>query len=473
MNTITSTLNSVARQLIGLSSRDAAVRAEVHHLFELLLAVTRAPTEEEESEVAPALIPNSLVEHCELKAEGARWTAARQRLLSRGTNFSDDIAPLDREIIERAKEAECFLWMNHPSFSPPADLALLDTLGGCFEATGAALEVVREIFGCLDDDRGNLQQLLLLVAEAQSALLSAIENIGGPTDKEQLAVFVWLKEQAERLGIYIDRHMKADNLADPTQWPSLLNRLHSFRDAAQRRIEQDEQKGRLVGDLDGLVSRIDDADDNGGAALWNEIGLLLDELVDLGVPPSSVEIRDLLLPHIDDAPELADRPGYALVVREINRFLASSDETPPEEAPSAPIPQLAAAAELLQGRSLLLIGGDNRPHSKAALESAFQLSELVWLSTKHGTSVTSFEPYVARTDIAAVLLAIRWASHGFGEVRRYCTRYGKPLVRLPAGYSPEQVASQILAQCSDRLGQPDERRDRSTSSASRNSVGDT
>ena len=49
------------------------------------------------------------------------------------------------------------------------------------------------------------------------------------------------------------------------------------------------------------------------------------------------------------------------------------------------------------------------------------------------------------------LLAIRWSSHGFGEVKDFCDRYGKPLVRLPGGYNPNQVAHQILTQIGDRL----------------------
>jgi len=36
-------------------------------------------------------------------------------------------------------------------------------------------------------------------------------------------------------------------------------------------------------------------------------------------------------------------------------------------------------------------------------------------------------------------------------VREFCEKYGKPLVRLPGGYSTNQVAVQIMQQCSDRL----------------------
>lgn len=58
---------------------------------------------------------------------------------------------------------------------------------------------------------------------------------------------------------------------------------------------------------------------------------------------------------------------------------------------------------------------------------------------------------MARSDVAAVLLAIRWSSHSYGDVKEYCDKYGKPLVYLTGGYNPNQVAHQILAQVGDRL----------------------
>ena len=76
----------------------------------------------------------------------------------------------------------------------------------------------------------------------------------------------------------------------------------------------------------------------------------------------------------------------------------------------------------------------------------------MWIETKEHQSITAFEPAIAEPELALVLLAIRWSSHAFGDVKQYCDRHGKPLVRLPGGYSPNQVAVQILAQCSEKLG---------------------
>ena len=85
------------------------------------------------------------------------------------------------------------------------------------------------------------------------------------------------------------------------------------------------------------------------------------------------------------------------------------------------------------------------------MKDAFQLQELFWIETREHESISGFEPYIARPDVAVVNLAIRWSSHSHGDAQLFCERYGKPLVRLPAGYNPNQVAAQILKQCSERL----------------------
>ena len=99
-----------------------------------------------------------------------------------------------------------------------------------------------------------------------------------------------------------------------------------------------------------------------------------------------------------------------------------------------------------------MIGGNRRRESQESWRKSLGLKDLVWIETKEHQAVEAFEPLIARSDVAVVLLAIRWSSHSFGDVKEFCDRYGKPLVRLPGGYNPAQVAAQILAQCSGRLG---------------------
>ena len=83
--------------------------------------------------------------------------------------------------------------------------------------------------------------------------------------------------------------------------------------------------------------------------------------------------------------------------------------------------------------------------------TAFGLADLIWIGGRSAKAFTALESYVARPEIAVVLLAIRWSSHSLGKVRQFCERYGKPLVRLPGGYNPNQVAAHILTQCSNHF----------------------
>jgi hypothetical protein len=175
-------------------------------------------------------------------------------------------------------------------------------------------------------------------------------------------------------------------------------------------------------------------------------------MVESGVPPSDRGIRELLVPIWDDLSEQSNQPPMFLrVVRELDRFLANADTPCPSHRIAEPSAEVAEVARLLAGRSIVLIGGDRRPEAQKALVSSLVLDHLTWVETREHQPVASFEPEISRPEVVLVLLAIRWSSHAFGEVKHRCDRYGKPLVRLPGGYHPNQVTSQILAQCGDRL----------------------
>ena len=140
------------------------------------------------------------------------------------------------------------------------------------------------------------------------------------------------------------------------------------------------------------------------------------------------------------------------VRRYVERAAADRAAEREDEGESGGSPgEVAEVARLLRGRRVVLIGGEPRPAAKAALERAFGLSELDWLDAPAHSSFWNFEPPIARPDTALVLLMIRWSSHSFGEVRSICEHLGKPLVRLPAGYNPAQVAFQVLQQCGYQL----------------------
>ena len=383
---------------------------------------------------------------CRLKAEGARWVMARSRRIQEGALYETQIERPIREIIGQARQLGCFLWMISPYFSPPVNLTLIENVTGCFEAAADAVGLVRQILGSLEEESGNFEEALELMAVAQSALRVAIEQVDRRRDTDQQELFRWLHHTTGEHQVYIRRHMRIDDAADPFSWPRIRDRIAALgekRQQAKRRLGQTKRVGHHV-------RRI--LSDGGTAHDWRQITETTGEMLADGTPPSNRDLRNVLLPVIDQIPEECELPtGFHAVLREIDHFLASRPDDSSIRITEAPTLEVQRAAELLQGKSIVLIGGDRRPQAESALKDALALKQLIWLEAREHDSYHSFEPYIARADVALVLLAIRWSSHSFGEVKTFCERYGKPLLRLPGGYNPNRVAHQIVNQCSERL----------------------
>ncbi len=390
---------------------------------------------------------------CRLKAEGARWAATRRRMLAEGADFYTEVDPVDRNIFEKAnKFPDCFLWMCHPSGPSPASLSLYEELADCFDVLADAVSLIKQILDESKNGQREFEQALDLLAEAQSAVRIAIVNIEGNPDTDQCEVFHWLRRTAYEQQILIQRYMKLNDPADPSQVSELAERIEAMDESVQQARQRARQQKKLLGKIRHKTSLIASDPDN-SYEHWRILVATVDVLVSDGLPPSNLELRESLLPVIDNIPDLSEIPqGFQLVLREIDRFMASC---PPPESPAVtpPSQEVLKTARLLNGRAMVLIGGHRRLGAARALKEAFGLSELLWIETQEHESIDRFESYVARSDVAVVLLAIRWSSHSFGEVGDFCDKYDKPLVRLPRGYNPNQVAAQILSQCSDRLGQ--------------------
>jgi len=389
-----------------------------------------------------------------LKAEGARWAGERRRLIADGADHRTVVAPRDRDIIARARELpECYLWMNNPHAPEPENLARYEDLAGCFETLALAAQVLRRALPPGAPPSELAAQAMQLAAEAQSALRAAVAALDAQPDPDQMKVYQWLRQTAAEMKLFVRRYMRADDVAEPTTWPDIAARLERVREqieASQQSVRRQQDRLKRMRYHASLILKNPTQPNHEHD--WRRINEAAEELLAEGMPPSSVELRQILLPLLDYVPEEdLFSPAFRLVWREIDRYLASRDEADESSEPTTPTPEVQQAARLLAGRTVVLIGGDRRPAAERALLSALRLKKLDWIETREHQSLEGFESHVARPDVAVVLLAIRWSSHSYGDVKQFCDRYGKPLVRLPGGYNPNQVASQILAQCSGRL----------------------
>lgn len=395
-----------------------------------------------------ALIPA----RCRLKAEACRWKLERKRLMEAGRRFADEIEPRDKDLIARAKQIpDCFLWMNWQDGPTVGETLAWESLADCFEALAEAVPLLQEAAACADEFPDLLKEALTLAAEAQSAVRSGARGVWYEDEQEQDRTYNWLKRTAAERGHYIGRYMRVDDPADPTQSADLRRRLAEFRERLDARRGQDKIRKKRMGQLKYVSGQIQAEPEADQSYNWEKLIAAVDELVQAGEPPSSKEIRKHLLPILDDLPA-GDLPqNVELVLREIDRFLGDNPGEEPATAATKLTPQVAEVARRLAGKSIVLIGGVRKPGHTQALVDAFHLKEVVWVPTREHQSVTKFEPYVRQPDVAVVVLAIRWTSHSYGEVKDYCEQYGKPFVRLKAGYNPVQVAAHILEQVSDQL----------------------
>lgn len=140
---------------------------------------------------------------------------------------------------------------------------------------------------------------------------------------------------------------------------------------------------------------------------------------------------------------------YELLLRDLERCPRARSKDGVRPAPPTPIEQVAA---LLRGRALVVVGGVPQPAHREKLRKAFELSEVSWPATnEHAPDVAALEPEIARADVAAVILLIRWIRHAMNDLADTCKRHDKPLVRVPGGYNVNQIAANVLAQVSKRL----------------------
>ncbi len=363
------------------------------------------------------------------------------------------------DVIDRARRLSgCFLWMtqqHHERVSADD----WQTLESCYTAVLRALDLTRD---ALEDGAGetgaHLPAVLQLLAEAQSALRVQCLRLSA-TDSDQEEIFRTLKELGLSRSIFIPRWMRLDDPADPAAMDELLDRIddHAGRLAAARQRASLVKSGlnRIRYELQRLAGQEADAPER-----WGKVFAQTDELLEAGLPATDARLAKLLAPWIAALPPVGDvprSPGVELVLAPLVAEAArgpeedadddqEEDEDAGESAAGAVRPEVEAVRRWVAGGSLVLIGGERRANRAAALEEAFGLSELKWIATRPHESPTGFEPAVARDDVRAVLLAIRWSSHSYGEVRQYCEKYGRPLVRLPAGYGVNQVAAQLVDQ---------------------------
>ncbi|MEO2090649.1 MAG: hypothetical protein ABGY75_14285, partial [Gemmataceae bacterium] len=317
----------------------------------------------------------TIAARCRVKAGAAKVQAKR----AAGATVADTHA--EESALRKQAEGfpDCGLWMFDPEGYPRSKAVWTDLAGG-YEVCAAAADLLRAWMGS-GPHLAHGQEVLTAAAEAQSMLLYAVADVGWVTrDHEQVQMFVHIRELGKQHQIYVPRYLRREDPAEPARWPDLADRLKGLAGryggvsngpgAVSAATDPAKVRQKALGNLKYKLKKM--ADDPAGIAdEWPRVVELLDQAVSAGVPPSSLEFRDILLPVYDQVPhDLAAPPGVERVFRAVELYrdsqAAMTAEPPPlDESPSA---EVARVADWLRGKEVVLIGGLRRANHVSALK---------------------------------------------------------------------------------------------------------
>ena len=165
-----------------------------------------------------------IVNRARWKSEACRF-AIRRRAEAPSAKDAEGLAAEESALRARREEMEdCYAWMLDSPRPLPEDKRV-EEVALCYDVVARAAELCLEL-----DAEGALSpvpspDLLFLLAESQSSLLTALAHCELRGDSDQRDLFLWLKEQTTRHRVYVDRHMRLDDPADSTKAAALLDRL--------------------------------------------------------------------------------------------------------------------------------------------------------------------------------------------------------------------------------------------------------
>lgn len=326
--------------------------------------------------------------------------------------------------------------------SLPMEAMCLQTMSTGIEYV---LEVLREIPRETPEWQVRMREGMQAMATSQSALrgIQLSKGISGD-DADQNAVFQWLNRVAREQHLFIERHMRSEPPADP-------NQIAEIKVELDRQLHEVRKPKRIRKTLQRLEHKFAEVvtDETQNRARWERVINDIEHLIiDESLAPSHREIRELLLPFIDEVPEgLPESRSFRQVLAEADRYLADREADEAEAYEPQYSDEVRQVASILRGRHVVIIGGIPRPRTQQKIREAFGLSELTWERTNEHEATQRFEPIVQAGDVALVLILIRWVGHGHADdIKVYCQSVRRLYVFVPRGYGINQLAHDILSQ---------------------------
>ena len=363
-----------------------------------------------------------------------------------------------RELL--ALSASAKLWMHGTSHHAASAAEWLET-ADAFDLTGRIVTAASESGDPATGPSG--PAWLQLMASSQCVLRNAVSRNHKMTDEDQVFLQGYLKAAAFEHQ-YLLRHLRLKDVLTATEVPRLDAVLAGLIASIGPKPRPSaspvkERAKRLQYHARRLAGTALEQEDSERAHHISVIADAIRVLESEGVAPSDA----LFAPLIPIDPALWEGCEQGAVIADLLRrrseLLEAADDSSEEETTEASeelpevhsrqTPEMNRIRTLLEGRTVLLIGGDPQPCRIQAYIKAFNLAAVEWPETRHYQSNERLTTLIERADVAVVAVAIRWASHSRSELRQVVQRAGKPWVVMERGLNPAQFASAVIEQCSE------------------------
>lgn len=446
------------RATVPLSFGGLSIPVEVHGTEADFAAVhrTQADAEPDTRRVEGPVDLNLVVARARLKAESCRHFIVHRAASGNRDPEPANITRLNAMIAQAKSMPDCFLWVFWPDADQPPDEALR-TIAACYDALADAAKLCDAATASdtafTEDETACAFQCF---AQASSALRVALrETWLRKPDHDQDDAHQWLRVNTYTRQVYVPRHMTLDDPADPADAERLSAEIREISARVAERREAAKQADAVLNRIRYHAKRFPD-DGPADAHDCRKINEAFDQLDAMGIRPIDSRmdsIRRLL--RLDAFP--ADcAPGEATArlvtppAAEAPRSKPLPPAPPPPRAWSSKVQEVRA---LLDGGSIVIIGGEPRQDAVDRISDAFLPARVDWVQlTEHGSGEPMRAP-ISRPDTRLVLILIKLTGHLHAEeARSYARQAGKSLVFLPAGYNPEQIAEQVLDQAHQKLG---------------------
>jgi hypothetical protein len=381
--------------------------------------------------------------HVGLQQAAIKWRQSKER-----QGFAA-VKDTYAQLCDRGKEDRCFMWaLDQAVESVGSDE--LDGIREWYVVLGEALDAY------LDEESelprsARLFEHLAMAMQATKRAIGTIASLG-LRDEGLEELRRWMRRNAPRFDVDAESLSRIGEtpFADVGAARRALEELRSESERrAKRARDQRSARNRFIYELKrffedpaeaeqhvrGMSRALDELHAAGGAVTQRDFVTQVGEVLgNAGLPSALLERSD----------------GMALAMAMAERHEQLTDDAD-GESPAMPA-EVMKVREVLRGRTVVMVGGDERPQHRKAIEDAFELRELRWVATRPHETHANIVPALTRDDVDLVLLLIRWASHSYSELRNECERCDTPFVRVPGGYNPRAIAHEVLKQVGQRFG---------------------